>query len=221
MTKKPQKILIVDDHPVVLEGLKNALQKEPDFEVVGTAHDGLKAIEMVDSLRPDIVIMDNAMPHLEGLEATEQIKNKFNETRIVMYSMFSDKELVYALFQAGISGYVLKGRPVSEMILALKSVAAGGTFYSEAIGMNLRQYLSENRSGDPDREEHIIERLSSREREVFLLLADGVPVKKIAQRLFISPKTVDTHKYNIMDKLNVATVAQLTKIAVREKLIKL
>lgn len=220
MTKKPQKILIVDDHPVVLEGLKNALQKEPDFEVVGRAHDGLKAIEMVDSLRPDIVIMDNVMPHLEGLEATKQIKNKFNETRIVMYSMFSDKELVYALFQAGISGYVLKGRPVSEMILALKSVAAGGTFYSEAIGMNLRQYLSEDRPGDPDREP-IIERLSSREREVFLLLADGVPVKKIAQRLFISPKTVDTHKYNIMDKLNVTSLAQLTKIAVREKLIKL
>lgn len=219
MTEKIKRILIVDDHPVVLEGIKAALQKEPDCDIVGTADDGLKAIEMIMSLKPDIVVMDNGMPNLDGFEATKEIKKRFNATKIVIYSMLSDKDLVVSLFKAGISGYVLKGQPMAEIVMALKSVAMGGTFYSEAIGLNLQEYMSEDKSHD--QEEDVLKDLSSREKEVFLLLADGLPIKKIADQLFISPKTVEAHKYNIMDKMNVKSIAQLTKIAVKKKLIEI
>lgn len=219
MTDQPKEVFVVDDHRVILEGLRSALQKEPDFHIIGTANDGLEAIEMVKSLKPDIVIMDNVMPNLDGLMATKEIKQKCEATRIIIYSMLSDKELVVSLFKEGISGYVLKGQPLSELIMALKSVAMGGTFYSEAIGASLQKYMTEDRSGDQG--EDILENLSPRETEIFLLLADGVPIKKIADRFSISPKTVETHKYNMMDKLNVKSVAGLTKIAAKKKLIKI
>lgn len=217
MNENRKTILLVDDHPIILAGLSNLFQEESDFDVVGTTDDGLKAIEMVESLRPDIVIMDNDMPNLNGLEATKQIKRNFSETNIVIYSMFSDEALIYSLFKAGISGYVLKGNPTSEIVMALKAVASGGTFFSEAVGTNLREYLSKDRTRD--KEADILDKLSSRERQVFLLLADGVPIKKIAKKLFISPKTVETHKYNIIEKLNLTSLAEFTKIAVQRKLI--
>jgi DNA-binding NarL/FixJ family response regulator len=217
MSENRKTILLVDDHPIILAGLSNLFQEESDFDVVGTTDDGLKAIEMVESLRPDIVIMDNDMPNLNGLEATKQIKRNFSETNIVIYSMFSDEALIYSLFKAGISGYVLKGNPTSEIVMALKAVASGGTFFSEAVGTNLREYLSKDRTRD--KEADILDKLSSRERQVFLLLADGVPIKKIAKKLFISPKTVETHKYNIIEKLKLTSLAEFTKIAVQRKLI--
>jgi DNA-binding NarL/FixJ family response regulator len=218
MTEKIIKILIVDDHPAVQEGIKAALQKEPDFDILGTANDGLMAIEMAKSLKPDIVIMDYGLPKLDGLKATKEIKKGFNATKIIIYSMLSDKDLVVLLFKAGISGYVLKGQPISEIIMALKSVAMGGNFYSEAIGLNLQEYLVEDMSHD--QEEDVLKVLSSREKEVFLLLADGLTINKIADQLFISRKTVETHKYNILGKLNLKSIAELTKIGIRKKLIK-
>ena len=217
MTVKRQKILLADDHEIVLEGIRAALQEEPDFDIVGTASDGLKALEMVKALKPDIVVMDAAMPNLDGFEATKDIKKTFPAAKIIIYSMFSDHELIFALFQAGISGHVLKGRPISELVLALKCVADGGTFYSEGIRANLQEHLSGR--GSFEQEEDIFEKLSAREKEVFVLLADGLPIKQIAERLFISPKTVESHKYNIMEKLGVNSVAQLTKIAVKKRLV--
>jgi len=219
MTGQQTNILIVDDHPIVLDSLARRLKEEPDFQVVGTAGDGKNAIEMIASLKPDIVIMDNEMPNLDGLEAAKEIRERFPETKIVIYSMFSDKALVAALFKQGISGYVLKGVPMNELIMALNSVASGGTFYSQDVTMNLQEYLLEDHQDDEAGD--ALNVLSEREKELFLLLADGVPTEKIARRLYISPKTVDSHKYNIMYKLNLTSMAQLTKLAVREKLIKI
>jgi DNA-binding NarL/FixJ family response regulator len=213
------KILIVDDHHVVIEGIKSALKDHPEFEVVGEAVDGLEAVDLVKSLGPDIVIMDISMPNLNGLGATEQIK-KFNpEICIVIYSMYADKEFVIDLFKAGISAYVLKDDPLSDLILALKAVKGGGTYFSTMAPTILLRHMEELE--EKTTEEDSFDALSQREKEVFQLLADGKGIKEIAKQLFISPKTVESHKYNIMEKLQTESIVDLTKIAIRKNMIKL
>ena len=213
------KILIADDHRVVIEGIRSALQEHPEFEVVGDAADGLQAVESAKSLGADIVIMDVSMPNLNGIEATGQIKQFNPEIRIVIYTMYSDKELVIDLFRAGISAYVLKDDPLSDLILALQAVKGGGTYFSTFAPTILLRHVEEleEKTGTEDP----YDSLSQREREVFRLLAEGKGIKGIANQLFISPKTVETHKYNIMEKLQAASVVDLTKIAIRKNLIKL
>jgi len=213
------KILIVDDHHVVIEGIKSALKDHPEFEVVGKAVDGLEAVELVKSLGPDIVIMDISMPNLNGLDATEQIKKFDPEICIVIYSMYADKELVIDLFKAGISAYVLKDDPLSDLILALKAVKGGGTYFSTMAPTILLRHMEELE--EKTASEDSFDVLSQREKEVFQLLAEGKSIKKIANQLFISPKTVESHKYNIMEKLQAESIVDLTKIAIRKNLIKL
>ena len=212
------KILIVDDHSVVIQGIKSALQEHPEFEVVGEAMDGLQAIENVKSLGPEIVIMDISMPNLNGIEATRKIKGLNPEIQIVIYTMYSDKEFVIDLFKAGISAYVLKDDPLSDLILALKAVKGGGTYFSTMAPTILLQHIDEMEVKTTSK--HSFDSLSQREREVFLHLAEGKGIKEIADQLFISPKTVESHKYNIMEKLQAASVVDLTKIAIRKNLIK-
>jgi DNA-binding NarL/FixJ family response regulator len=218
------RVLIVDDHWVVAEGIRSALEEHEEFEVAGTASDGVQAIKSVKSLKPDIVVMDISMPNLNGVEATYNIK-KFNKNiRIVIFSMFSDREYVLSLFRAGIAGYVLKDESVSDLVLALKSVSAGGTYFSKVIQEAVMEHMDELELGDRETAREVQDgliRLSIREKEVFPLLADGLSAKDISKRLGISPKTVESHKYNIMEKLNVTSVADLTKIALKKNLIKL
>lgn len=211
------KILIADDHRVVIEGIKSALQEHPEFEVVGDAADGLQAVELARSLGADIVIMDVSMPNLNGIEATGKIKQFNPEIRIVIYTMYSDKELVVDLFKAGISAYVLKDDPLSDLILALQAVQGGGTYFSTLAPTILLRHVEELE--EKTRTEDPYDSLSQREREVFRLLAEGKGIKGIANQLFISPKTVETHKYNIMEKLKATSIVDLTKIAIRKNLI--
>ncbi len=213
------KILIVDDHHVVIEGIKSALKDHLEFEVVGEAVDGLEAVELVKSLGPDIVIMDISMPNLNGLDATKQTKKFDPEIYIVIYSMYADKELVIDLFKAGISAYVLKDDPLSDLILALKAVKGGGTYFSTMAPTILLRHMEELK--EKTASEDFFDVLSHREKEVFQLLADGKGIKEIANQLFISPKTVESHKYNIMEKLQAESIVDLTKIAIRKNLIKL
>jgi DNA-binding NarL/FixJ family response regulator len=213
------KILIVDDHHVVIEGIKSALKDHPEFEVVGEAVDGLEAVELVKSLGPDIVIMDISMPNLNGLDATKQTKKFDPEIYIVIYSMYADKELVIDLFKAGISAYVLKDDPLSDLILALKAVKGGGTYFSTMAPTILLRHMEELK--EKTASEDFFDVLSHREKEIFQLLADGKGIKEIANQLFISPKTVESHKYNIMEKLQAESIVDLTKIAIRKNLIKL
>ncbi len=216
MTKT--KILIVDDHQIVIEGIKSALEKYQEFEIVGEGIDGRHAVELAKSLAPDIVIMDISMPNVNGIEATKQIQNFSHEMKVIIYTMHSDKELVIDLFKAGISAYVLKDDPLSDLILALQSVKGGGTYFSTMAPTILLKHMEELETAT--RPVDSFDSLSRREQEVFLLLAEGKGIREIAHELFISPKTVESHKYHIMKKLEAASVVDLTKIAIRKNLIK-
>jgi len=218
------KVLIADDHHIVVEGIRSALEEYPEFEVVGSASDGLEALQKVKSLMPDVVIMDISMPNLDGIDAAYEIKKLNKGIRVIIFTMHSDKEFIVSLFRAGVSGYVLKEEPISDLILALKSVQSGGTFFSDSAQNIIRGHMEELELGDAKKVREIQDgliRLSMREKEVFPLLADGLSTKEIAERLYISPKTVETHKYNIMEKLQAKSIADLTKIAIQKNLIKL
>ena len=211
------KILIADDHKVVIEGIKSAIQDYPEFEVVGEAGDGLQAVESAGSLGPEIVIMDISMPNLNGVEATRQIKRLNPGIQVVIYTMYSDKEFVIDLFKAGVSAFVLKDDPLSDLILALKAVRGGGTYFSTMAPTILTRHMEEMEEKTAGKDS--FDTLSQREQEVFKLLAEGKSIKEIANQLFISPKTVESHKYNIMEKLQATSVVDLTKIAIRKNLI--
>ncbi len=159
------KILIVDDHSVVIQGIKSALQEHPEFEVVGEAMDGLQAVENAKSLGPEIVIMDISMPNLNGIDATRQIKGLNPEIQIVIYTMYSDKEFVIDLFKAGISAYVLKDDPLSDLILALKAVKGGGTYFSTMAPTVLLRHIGEMEAKTTSK--NSFDSLSQRERKFF------------------------------------------------------
>ncbi len=222
ITDQPFRILIADDHPAVVEGVIRAFEKEPDFKVVGAAADGAEALEKVETLAPDIVILDISMPNMKGIDATHEIKTRHEDVRVLIYTMYSDTEYVTTLFRLGVSGYVLKRDPISDLVQAVEVIANGGAYFSKVVQEKIRsQFDNLTLKGHPEvrEQKNGIAKLTVREKEVFLLLADGLTPKTIAKRLAISPKTVETHKYNIMEKLDVATPAGLTKIAYKKNLL--
>ncbi|MFH1673015.1 MAG: response regulator transcription factor [Pseudomonadota bacterium] len=213
------KILLVDDHRVVVEGVKSALADHPDLKVVGEAYNGHEAVKLAESLNPDIVVMDISMPELNGIDATLQIKKLNPDIRIIIFTMYSQREYIVDLFRAGISAYVLKEDPLSDLFFAIQAVQKGGTYFSTAAPTLLVRHINELERGKKAKDD--FDRLSLREREVFQLLAEGMAIKAIADQLCISRKTVESHKYNIMEKLNVSTIVDLTKIAIQKGLIQL
>jgi DNA-binding NarL/FixJ family response regulator len=220
--RKKTKIFLVDDHIVVIEGIRKYLSDKSNFEVIGHSTDGKDAVKQVKSLKPDIVVMDVLMPNFNGIQATYEITKSRVPTKIIVYSMSSDKEYTLALFKAGISGYVLKEDPLEDLLRSLQAVESGDTYYSRIVEKHIRTHMQELELGDAVRVMEVedgIARLSFREKEVFPLLADGKSIKEIAEILHISPKTVESHKYNIMEKLGVSSVASLTKIAIKKDLI--
>ena len=221
MTKT--KVLIVDDHRVVIEGIKSALSVSPDLEVIGEALNGHQAIKKSKSLKPDIVIMDISMPDLNGIDATLQIKKLDPRIKIIIFSMYSNREYVIDLFKAGISSYVLKKDPMSDLVSAIKAVERGGTYFTTISSEILLNYVRELDDSNNNNINNIngFESLSLREREVFQLLSEGKPIKGIAETLGISRKTVETHKYNIMEKLHAKNITDLTKLAIKKGIIQL
>ena len=205
------KVLLVDDHQVVLGGIKAALSQYSDVEVVGEATDGRKALKHIESLRPDIVIMDLAMPHFNGIEATYQIKQMDPKIKVIIFTMYSYREFIKPLVKSGISGYVLKESPISDLYMAIKVVRRGGSYFTEDIHEFLLNLGEEDE--DP------FDSLSPREREVFQLLAEGLSTRQAGEILFISPKTVETHKYHIMAKLQIRTMAEWITEAIRRNII--
>ncbi|HNR12037.1 MAG TPA: response regulator transcription factor [Thermodesulfobacteriota bacterium] len=212
------KILIADDHRVVKEGIESLLASYPEFAVIGGALDGEDALEKIKSLRPDIVIMDIEMPKLNGIDVTKEIRNFDPDIRIIIYSMYSNKEYVIDLFKAGIAAYVLKEDPVSDLILAIKAVSGGGTYFSTKAPSIVSQHIQDLEKTKTDDDD--LKKLSQREQQVLRLLAEGYPIKEIANQLYISPRTVESHKYNIMGKLQVSSMVDLVKIAIKKTLIK-
>ena len=220
MTKT--KVLIVDDHRVVIEGIKSALSVSPDLEVIGEALNGHQAIKKSKSLKPDIVIMDISMPDLNGIDATLQIKKLDPRIKIIIFSMYSNREYVIDLFKAGISSYVLKKDPMSDLVSAIKAVERGGTYFTTISSEILLNYVKElDNTNNNINNSNGFESLSLREREVFQLLSEGKPIKGIAETLGISRKTVETHKYNIMEKLHAKNITDLTKLAIKKGIIQL
>ena len=208
------KILLVDDHVVVRQGIKALLSDEPDLEVVGEADDGRAALQSVSELEPDVVLMDISMPGLNGIEATRQIRQNYPEVKVVVLSMHSNEEYVFQVLRAGASGYVLKQSDSSEVLTAIRAALAGGSFLSPPISRTvIDDYVrrAEARGGDED-----LELLTSREREVLQLLAEGLSNREIAEQLNISIKTVETHRSNMMGKLGVSSKTELVKYALRK-----
>ncbi len=210
------RLLLVDDHQVVIEGIKGLFADHPDIVVAGEANSGREAVELAGRLHPDVVIMDISMPDMNGVEATIAIRQTEPTADIIIYTMHSDQRFILELFKAGISGHVLKADDPALLVQAVETVCAGGTFFTTVTPQELaRQFQGEGAANDDDR----LALLSKRELEVFRLLADGVPLKRIAADLCISPKTVETHKYNIMEKLAAQNATDLTKLALRHGLI--
>lgn len=209
------RILLVDDHIVLRHGLSKSLQTEKDVEIVGQANDGHSAVKLAKELTPDVIIMDISMPDLNGIEATRQIIKALPNCRIIGLSMHSTKKFVMEMFKAGAKGYLLKDCEFDELVNAIRTVASGKTFISPSIsGILLESAASE----DSKEEVSAFSALTQREREVLQLLSEGKTTKQIANKLFISPKTVEVHRLNIMNKLEIDNIAQLTKYAIKEGL---
>ncbi|MBN1822023.1 MAG: response regulator transcription factor [Prolixibacteraceae bacterium] len=206
------KVLIVDDHKIMREGLRFLLKDKPNITVVGEAENGREAQGMVAKLKPDIVIMDIAMPDLNGMEATKMILNENPDTRIIALSSHSGKEFVTGMFKSGASGYLLKDCAFDELYDAIKAVNAKHTYLSREISdVLVREYVTSIHTAIQESPEE----LSIREKEVLQLIAEGNSTKQIADLLFISVKTVESHRKKIMQKLNMFTVSELTKHAIR------
>lgn len=213
----PLKVLLADDHGIVRNGLKSMLerQKELDLEVVGEAENGLEAVEKTGLLKPDIVIMDVSMPVLNGIEAARRIIAEHPHIKIMALSMHSSRRFVADMLKAGVSGYVLKESIFEELVGAIRIIQNGGHYLSPRISdIVVNDYL--HRLSSDQRTP--LDSLSNREREVLQLIAEGKPVSDIAGLLHISPKTVESNRRQIMAKLKIESIAELTKYAIREGL---
>ena len=209
------RVILADDHRILREGLKTMLETQPDVEVIGEAENGRDARDLAGELAPDIVIMDIGMPGLNGVEATRQIVSRFPGVRVLALSMHSDKRFVSEVLRAGACGYLLKDSAFEELARALEAVARGQTYLSPAIsGLVIDGFVSRSRSDSHG----AADLLTPREREVLQLIAEGASTKDVANHLHISAKTASTHRQHIMGKLDMHSVSELTKYAIREGL---
>ena len=206
-------ILLVDDHTILRAGLKMMLNAQPDMDVVGEAHEGRQAIQEAQRLRPDIVLMDITMPDMNGIEATRQIKKILPDVKVLVLTMHENDEYVFQALRAGASGYILKEAADTDLISALRVVQNGNFYLSPtAQSVMVGDYLQRVHAGE---EKDSYSSLTEREREILKLVAEGYTNNQMAERLVISPKTVDTHRTHIMDKLNLHSRAELVKYAMR------
>jgi two-component system, NarL family, response regulator NreC len=206
------RIIITDDHRLMRQGLRSLLDSQ-GFEVVGEAEDGRSAVKLVKKLDPDAVIIDISMPGLNGIEATRQIHHETPQVKVIVLSMRSDRQAVLAVFAAGAAGYLLKESAFEEMVIAIKVAMAGQIYLSPAMAHVVVRDSIEQWSASA---EPVGRRISSREREILQLVAEGRSSKEMAESLYVSVKTIETHRKQIMNKLNLHSIAELTKYAVRE-----
>ncbi len=209
----PYRIVLADDHVMFRHGIKNILEKDKDLEVTGEVSDGLKLLELLKKMTPDMVIMDISMPNLRGIEATREIKMISQVIKVLILSMHKDKEYVYHAISAGAEGYLLKEDAHTELFTAIEKIRQGEYYISPLLSGDLTQEFAQTyhkgQLSTPS------EPLTVREREVLKLVAEGISSKEIANLLFISVRTVENHRANIMRKLNIRSTANLIKYAIR------
>jgi two-component system, NarL family, response regulator NreC len=211
------RILLADDHTVVRQGLRKVLEERPDWQVVAEAGDGREAVRLAEQHKPDVAVLDVAMPLLNGVEATRQIVKRVPGTRVLVLSMHSDEAYVTQILKAGAAGYLLKDSADVDLIQAVSAVSHGKSFFSPAVArLMLDDYVRQRGEHATDR----YESLSDREREIFQLVAEGKANKEIAALLFISSSTVETHRARIMEKLDVHSAAEIVLYAVRRGVIR-
>jgi DNA-binding NarL/FixJ family response regulator len=207
------KIVIADDHQVVLDGLVSCFRSLPDVEVVGSATNGEELLELVSKVDPDIAVVDITMPGLNGIEACRQIREMSGgRIKVAILTMHQDREFVSAAFKAGASAFIVKSSAFSELGTAVQTISEGRTYISPAISDVV---VSEMLGADAREDSNPLSALTSRERQTFQLLAEGVSVKEISYRFGISHKTVHAHRSAIMNKLEINSIAELTKLAIR------
>ncbi|MFA0088773.1 DNA-binding response regulator [Vibrio sp. 10N.286.49.C2] len=208
---EPIKVVIVDDHQVVLEGFIARLEREPDINVIATASNGLEAVEVVKVHQPDVVLMDVSMPIMNGIEATQLLKEEMPEAKVLMLTMHDNREYIMKVMQAGAVGYMLKEISAEKMVQAIKTVKQGSTYFCESVTQTLfsQEVAPSHSKTNP---------LSRREESVLKLVAQGSSSKKIAQMLNISYRTVETHRQNIKHKLDLHSTAELAKYALENGL---
>ena len=210
--RPPMRILIADNHALVRAGFRALLQGIDDVEVVGEAANGQEAVELVEELQPDLVLMDIAMPELNGLEATAQISQDFPQVQVLVLSMHSTDEYVYQALQRGAVGYVLKDSGATELELAIRAIAQGETYLSPAVSQHIAADYSQSIDGELPPPQQLI---TTRQREILQLIAEGKTTREIAERLFISIKTVETHRAQLMQRLDIHDIAGLVRYAIR------
>jgi DNA-binding NarL/FixJ family response regulator len=215
MTKK-SRIVLVEDHTILREGLRSLLSSDPRFEVVGEAEDGLEAIQCIDKLAPDLVLMDLTMPKMDGLGAIRETKNRQQNTKVLVLTVHKTEEYILAALQAGADGYVLKDATQTELIRALEAVIGGQPYLSPEVSHKvINGYLESKKSNYGSS----IERLTERERQILKMIGEGYRNKEIGDQLSVSVKTVEKHRANLMKKLDLHNTAALTAYAIEKGLL--
>lgn len=209
--KNEIKIILIDDHKLLRDGLKNIIEQKSNMLVIGEASDGREAIKLASKLTPDVIVMDVAMPGLNGIEATKQIHKNHPDIKIIGLSMHSGKQFIQGMFKAGAFGYLLKDGDSDELITAISTVIKNKKYLSKDINQQFLTLLNNGKA---------IEKpiLSSREKEVLQLIAEGKSSKEIGEILYLSSKTIDVHRNNIMKKIELYTIPELTKYAIQKGL---
>jgi DNA-binding NarL/FixJ family response regulator len=212
-------IVLADDHPVVRKGLRALLESETDLRVIGEAVDGLNAVELTERLVPDVLLVDVIMPGITGLEAVRQVKQRVPQVRSVVFSMHASEAYINEAFKNGACGYVLKGADSDEMVTAVRTVSEGRRYLSPLVSQQVIEAYLERAHEFTPREP--FDELTAREREVLQLVAEGQTNGEVADRLCISPRTVEIHRAHVMRKLNLKTSSDLVRFAIRKGLIPL
>ena len=216
---KKIRIVIADDHTIFRQGLRMLLAQEDDMEVVGEAADGIEALELAKKHKPDIILLDIAMPAMDGVKVAGKIKKTLPQTKIIVLTSYSDDQFLFEFLKLGVSGFVLKDSASQELIYSIRKSNEGMVFFDPSVSKKVMEKFTQVSGGKSDFVNY--GKLSDREKEVLRLVAEGCATKEVAEKLYISPKTVENHRANIMKKLNIRDRTGLTKYALRLGLIDL
>lgn len=215
MNLEPTRIAIADDHQIVLDGLKSLIREYSDFELIADANNGQQLLKLVNTLKIDLVLMDIDMPIMNGIQATQELKKTHPHVKVLILSMHNEKGVIQKVMEAGADGYMLKNSDHLELLDAVRKVASGQKYFSSDVTLTLLNPTSVQNID----EDKIVQDLTEREIEILKLIAEGFSNKEIGEKLFISHRTVDTHRTNLMKKLDVHNIAGIIKFAIKNKLV--